>query len=184
MENPIRMDDLGIPLFSETSISIHPSITNHRSLGGKLISLKPQRGPELSNRRSSAVGTTEDYHPPAASQLYSKNSRPYCWMDGWKKSHSQPPFGCKKWKNNVFLVGFEHYQPPPTGDRWMFEPSTVLWGYEGHRLFLYNYLVTPDLFSPCRGGGSLRCAWKNTKLVSAWRFECFWTFFPMKGENL
>ena len=24
MENPIKMDDLGVPLFSETSISVYP----------------------------------------------------------------------------------------------------------------------------------------------------------------
>ena len=29
MENPIKMDDLGVPLFSETSIYRHPSVVSH-----------------------------------------------------------------------------------------------------------------------------------------------------------
>ena len=33
MENPIKMDDLGVPLFSETSIYFHLEIVNRKSLG-------------------------------------------------------------------------------------------------------------------------------------------------------
>ena len=85
------------------STYIYP-IHHYRSLGGKLISLKPQRGPELSNRRSSAVKQPKITTPQGRGHFTPRIQG--LIVDGWKKSHSQPPFGCKKWKKIVFLVGW------------------------------------------------------------------------------
>ena len=89
------------------NIHIYPSIiTTHRSLGGKLISLKPQRGPELSNRRSSGGWNNRRVPPPKDGAILPQEIQGL--TVGWKvqKSHSQPPFGCKEWKKTVFLVGW------------------------------------------------------------------------------
>ena len=79
VEHPIKMDDLGIPLFSETSIYSHPHFCSIKIPPPKKRCFKPQHHPTFLGSKSSHTVRTLPRAP--GSPLMKKKKRSYGHQD-------------------------------------------------------------------------------------------------------
>ena len=134
MDNPIKMDDLGVPLFLETPISSHIPInfplskSSHQRIG-KNFSLKTRMPQSPRFNKDTASSQRQFLHPIFSGEFYSA-----CWS--WPKSRVQLPWNGLTWtgdneittvgsflsslnhQNHEFLLKTKHFMVKIEGSLW------------------------------------------------------------------